>query len=337
MHPSVPPPADRPRLRRAWRRACAVLALAGCAALLAACAPRYDPPLTVGTNTWTGYEPLYLARDLGLHEDLPVRLVELASTTQSMDALRTGRLGMAGLTLDEALTLAQEGVPLKVVWVVDISKGADALVTRPGLADLRELRGRKVGVEQTAVGAYMLQAALDKAGLKSTDITVVPLPLDEHLPAWRENRVDALVTFDPVLQVLRGDGANVLFDSSDIPGEIVDVLVARKEALECCATQMAQLLGTHQRALAHMADSRDDALRRMAPRLGLTPIEMEAALGGIQLPDAAGNRLLLSGPNARLAASAQRMARTMHEQGLLHRPVDVANLIDDRFVRGPKR
>ena len=37
------------------------------------------------------------------------------------------------------------------------------------------------------------------------DITVVPLPLDEHLTAWRESQVDARVTFDPVLQVLRGE------------------------------------------------------------------------------------------------------------------------------------
>ena len=55
---------------------------------------------------------------------------------------------------------------------------------------------------KTAAGAYMLNAALAKAGLP-TDITVVALPLDEHLTAWRESQVDALVTFDPVLQVLR--------------------------------------------------------------------------------------------------------------------------------------
>jgi NitT/TauT family transport system substrate-binding protein len=336
MHSSVPSPVGRPTHRSRWRRACAALALAGCAALLAACGPRHEAPLTVGTNTWTGYEPLYLARDLGLHNGLPLRLVELGSTTQSMDALRTGRLAMAGLTLDEVLTLVQEGVPLKVVWVVDISKGADALVARAGISGMADLRGRKVGVEQTAVGAYMLNAALGKAGLRSGDITVVPLPLDEHLAAWREGHVDALVTFDPVLQGLRGRGAQVLFDSSDIPGEIVDVLVARQEALDCCTPRIAQLLDAHQRALGHLHTARADALQRMAPRLGLTAAEMDAALNGIDLPDAATNRALLSGPEARLATSAQRMAHTMFDQGLLQRPVSVASLIDDRFVRGSK-
>lgn len=334
MHFSVATRADHPAWRLVWRRVCGAVALAACAALLVACGPRHEPPLTVGTNTWTGYEPLYLARDLGLHEGLRLRLVELGSTTQSMDALRSGRLAMAGLTLDEALTLAQEGVPLKVIWVMDISRGADALVVRPGVAGLPDLRGRKVGVEQTAVGAYMLHAALEKAGLRSSDITVVPLPLDEHLAAWRDGQVDALVTFDPVLQILRGGGAQVVFDSGDVPGDIVDVLVARQEALDCCTPGIAQLLATHQRALHHLRTARADALQRMAPRLGLEPAEMDAALHGIDLPDAAGNHALLSGRPARLTTTAQRMARTMFDQGLLPKPLDVSALIDDRFVRG---
>lgn len=217
MHSAVPHTADSPGKRSGWRGTCIALALASCAALLSACGARYEAPLTVGTNTWTGYEPLYLARDLGLHEGLPLRLVELGSTTQSMDGLRTGRLDMAGLTLDEALTLVQEGIPIKVIWVVDISQGADALVARYGVAGLADLRGRKVGVEQTAVGAYMLNAALAKAGLRTTDITVVPLPLDEHLTAWRESQVDALVTFDPVLQVLRGKARRCCLTAAPSP------------------------------------------------------------------------------------------------------------------------
>ena len=44
-----------------------------------------------------------------------------------------------------------------------------------------------------------------------------------------------------------------------------------------------------------------------------------------------------SGPEARLATSAQRLAANMREQGLLHRAVDAASLIDDRFVRGSTR
>lgn len=55
MHSAVPNIADSPAKRTGWRRACIALALASCAALLSACGDRYEAPLTVGTNTWTGY------------------------------------------------------------------------------------------------------------------------------------------------------------------------------------------------------------------------------------------------------------------------------------------
>ncbi|MFN7136324.1 MAG: ABC transporter substrate-binding protein, partial [Thermomonas sp.] len=84
-----------------------------------ACSSTYQKPLTIGTNVWTGNEPLYLARSLGYYDERRLRLVELSSSAQSMDALRAGRLDAASLTLDEALTLAAEGVPLRVVWVLD--------------------------------------------------------------------------------------------------------------------------------------------------------------------------------------------------------------------------
>lgn len=198
------------------------------AAALLGCSPRYQPPLTVGTNTWIGYEPLYLARDLGYYEGANLRLVELASTTQALDALRVGSLDLAGLTLDEALLLAQEGVPIAVIWVLNTSAGADALLAKPGITTLDALRGKRIGVEQTAVGGYMLNAALAQANLQVSDIRVVPLPLDEHWPAWQANAIDAVVTFDPVRQKILNAGGQVVFSSADIPGQIVDVLVARK-------------------------------------------------------------------------------------------------------------
>mgnify|MGYP000650335553 CR=1 FL=1 len=77
MHSTVPHTADSPGKRSGWRGTCIALALASCAALLSACGARYEAPLTVGTNTWTGYEPLYLARDLGLPQLTHLRKVSI--------------------------------------------------------------------------------------------------------------------------------------------------------------------------------------------------------------------------------------------------------------------
>ena len=335
MRPSAPLPPNPPSPlpappRRGWK----ALALAGFVglALAAGCGARHEAPLSIGTNTWVGYEPLYLARDLGLHEGLALRLVELGSTTQAMDALRVGSLDVAGLTLDETLTLLHEGVPISVVWVMNISAGADAVLAQADVPDLASLRGRRIGVEQTALGAYMLDAALRHAGLKAEDVTIVPLPVDEHVSAWSTGAVDALVTFDPPRQMLLDTGARTMFDSRQIPGQIVDVLVARRAALQCCAARIAQLIASQQQALAHLQAQPQDALQRMAPRLGLSPEGVAAALAGMELPDGAANQRLLAGANPPLAQTAGQLMQAMWQQGLLPRQPDLGQLIDDRFT-----
>ena len=71
---------------------------------------------------------------------------------------------------------------------------------------------------------------------------IVALPIDEHLGAWRSGQVDALVTFDPIRQALLQEDGHDLFDSRAMPDQIVDVLVARPSALQCCSARIAALL-----------------------------------------------------------------------------------------------
>lgn len=177
-----------------------------------------------------------MARELGYYQGQNTRLIELGSTSQALDALRVGKLDMAAVTLDEAILLTQENVPIKIIWVMNISAGADALVVKAPIKQASDLRGKRIGVEQTAVGAYLLSSFLARSELTLRDIKVVPLPLDEHLSAWQSQKVDALITFDPVLQAILKQGGRVLFDSRAMPGEVVDVLIAQQSALDCCSS-----------------------------------------------------------------------------------------------------
>lgn len=315
------------RLRRLGR---ALLAAATVA--LAACSPAYQPPLMVGANTWIGYEPLFLAREQGWLDGHNLRLVELASSSQTMDALRAGQLDLAGLTLDEVLTLQQEGVPLVAIWVLNVSNGADAVVARKRVPDLQALLGQRIGVEQTALGAFVLDAALRQAGLRSDEVRIVALPIDEHLGAWRSGQVDALVTFDPIRQALLQEGGHDLFDSRAMPDQIVDVLVARPSALQCCSARIAALLAGQQRALRHLQTQPQAAQAQIAQRLGLQPQDIARSLAHVELPNAHANTLLLRGPEPALARSAEHLGQLMQERGLLAAAPHGAQLFDARFT-----
>lgn len=288
------------------------------------CERRPAEPLQVATNVWPGYEPLYLARQLRALDPARFRLVEMPNATDALRALRAGMVSAAALTLDETLTLLQEGVDLRIAVVLDVSNGADALVARPGLGSLRGLKGRRIGVEHSAVGAYMLARALERAGLDAQDVETVRVTENGHLEAYRSGAVDAVVTFDPSRSRLIALGAEPMFDSSQIPEEIFDVLVVRTEVLRAHPEVAPQLREAWFRALDHLQREPEDAARRMAPREGVDPSAFQASLRGLEFPNRDREQQLRSGA---LLAPARRLAETMLRHRLLKRPVDPSILL----------
>ena len=125
------------------------------------------------------------------------------------------------------------------------------------------------------------------------------------------------MTFEPVRSRLLQQGARVLFDSSMIPSEIVDVLAVHESVLETSPAALHHLLAGWFAALDHLGDERDHAGRCMAARLRLSPEDALASLDGLQFPDLRRNVELVGGDSRELAATAIRLAETMLAEGLL--------------------
>lgn len=298
--------------------------------LLAGCGPA--PGLRVAGHVWPGYEPLFLARAEGWLDERKASLLETASASESMQALAAGRADGAALTLDEVLRARAGGVPLSVVLVFDLSAGADMLLARPGIERLADLKGRRIGVEEGAVGALMLVHVLREAGLSAGEVTRVALPIDRHEAAWREGALDALVTFEPVAGRLMQGGARRIFDSRSLPDAIADVLAIRTDALDGGGEAARHLVAAHLRGLAHLASHPQDAAHRMAPRLRLPPERVLAAFRGLVLPDRDNNRRLLAGAAPTLLASARRLSALMASSGLLPAEDALAGLLRPEFL-----
>lgn len=295
--------------------------------LLAACGEKMVEPLRIGTNLWPGYEPLYLARDMGEFEGTPVGLLEMPSASEVIRAFRNGAVEVAALTLDEVLLLLQDGIDVRILYVMDISNGADVVMARPGIHSLKELAGKKVGVEGSALGAYMLSRTLDAAGLQPGDLEIVPLTVDRHEQAYLDGTIDTVVTFEPVRTKLLHAGAHVIFDSSRIPNEIFDVLVTRSDTLNKRPEDFRRIQESWFKSIAYMHANPDAAAKRMAKRLGINGTEFMESLKGLKIPDQQENNRLLAGAHPAILEPAQRLAETMLQKKLLHAPVDPHKLL----------
>lgn len=293
-------------------------------------------PLRIGTNLWTGYETLYLARDLGYYDQKPIKLVDYPSGTEEVRAYRNNEIEGAGLSIDQALVLAATQENIKIIAIVDVSHGADVILGKPEITDIKALKGKRVGVEATSLGAFFIARALEKNGMSVKDIQIVSLELTEHERAYKQGKVDAVVTFGPARIKLLAAGAKLLFDSSQIPGEIVDIIAVSTEAIANSSDTIQALINGQFRALDYLEKNPQDAATRMAKRTKVTSKQILDAFKGLSQPDLQENQKLLDQTDPALVNGMKKLIQIMMKNKLISKAIDPASILDDRFIKNAK-
>ena len=303
-----------------------VMALSGC--------EKEPDPIRLGTNIWPGYEPLYLARAKGMLDSNRVRLVGYPSASEVIRAFRNHSLDAASLTLDEVITLLDQKVPVKIVLVHDVSDGADMIMARPGVEGMADLKGRTVGVESSALGAYVLTRALQINKLDLSELQVKHMDVNQHESAYRRGEIDAAVSFEPFSTRLQQMGARKIFSSHELPGEIVDVLVVHEEVLEDHLEDLHHLHNSWFEALAYLKQEPEQSASIMSKRLQISEQEVLQSYQGILLPDEAENLAMLDGAQARLLASLEKLGTVMKRNGLIKNDISYRGILAaDAFER----
>jgi NitT/TauT family transport system substrate-binding protein len=312
----------------AWLRTGKHLRLLACLAFaLTGCVREPESVLRIGTNVWIGCEPLYLARELGHLDPMTVQLVEYPSASEVLRAFRNLAIDGMVISLDELFGLAVDGLQPQIILVVDVSHGADAVVGRAGMRTMKDLKGKPVAVESGALGAYVLSRALALNGMQASDVKVVHLESNEQPRAFEKRQVDGAVTFDPYRAQLLRTGAATLFDSTSIPGEIVDLVAVRAAALKKQPKAIQALLIGWFSATDYMKREPADAARRMGIRQQTTGEQFLESLHGLYIPSLEDNLRMLGGATPELAVNGRRLMALMLEAKLLRARVDIESVL----------
>ncbi len=177
----------------------------------------------------------------------------------------------------------------------------------------------------------MLSRALAVSGMQASDVNVVHMESNEQPEAFEKGRVDGAVTFDPYRAQFLRAGGRTLFDSSQIPGEIVDLLAVRSNVVDKRPKAIEALLSGWFRALDYMKTDPKDAARRMGIRQQTSGEQFLEAQRGLHVPSREENLSMLGGTKPELAVTGRRLLALMLEAKLLPRSVD----IDQVLAPGP--
>ena len=294
---------------------------------LAGCMREPETALRIGTNVWIGSEPLYLARELGRLDPAAVQLVEYPSASEVLRAFRNQAIDGMVISLDELFGLAADGLQPRIILVVDVSHGADVVVGRRGMRTMHDLKGKSVAVESSALGAFVLSRALALNGMQASDVNVVHLESNEQPSAFEKGQVDGAVTFDPYRAQFLRAGATTLFDSTQIPGEIVDLLAVRATVLEKHPKAIQALLAGWFGAIDYMKS--DPRTRRgawaFASRRPASSSWRRSK--GLHIPSREENLRMLGGATPELAVTGRRLMALMVDAKLLRAGLDIEGVL----------
>lgn len=116
------------------------------------------------------------------------------------------------------------------------SCGADACIVSGDISDVKQLKGKKVYGLAKTVSEYCFVRNLELLGEKEKDYSFTNMDPAAAAVAMQQKQegFDAIVVWNPfVLETLnKRKDAKVLFDSTTIPGEIIDMVVIAQASLD---------------------------------------------------------------------------------------------------------
>lgn len=242
-------------------------------------------PLKIGYSDWPGWVAWEIGIQKGWFEEEGVDVKFMwFDYVASMDAYVAGQVDAVTMTNGDALVTGATGKPSVGIIINDFSNGNDMIVGRPGINSIKDLKGKKVGVEEGFVCHLLLLKGLMDNGMSASDVTIVNTPTNETPQVLASGAVDAIGAWQPNSgQSLKTvPGSKPIFTSANAPGIIYDLLYVSPESLEAREMDWLKVTKVWYRIVDFLKneDNMDEALKILAARVALKPAEYEPFFKG---------------------------------------------------------
>lgn len=300
--------------------------------LLSSCEYQSNQKIRIGTNTWIGYEPLYVMQEFGLEPDIELEMLRATSASQILEKFAKGEIDLAALTLDEAMTLLDQGVKFHIVSVLDESDGADQVIGAEGINFITDIKGKNVGVEQTAVGQLLLNSLLKAASLTSDDIIIHNSAVNTHYDMFKRGEIDVAVTFSPFSNQLKTiAGTSAIYTSAEMDkGRIIDVLIASPKIVKEREKDLKKLVSAIYKGVELITEKDSRVIEFVGTNLSLPKSDWNNLDEGIKFTSKNMNTNYLH--RYKLEATMIILNEVMMENGALNNDI-IPLLSNDMFVR----
>jgi NitT/TauT family transport system substrate-binding protein len=186
----------------------------------------------VGWMPWGYAAEKNIVKKWGKKYGINIDVVQINDYVESINQYTAGQFDACAMTNMDALTIpAAGGVDSTALIVGDFSNGNDGIVLK-GKDKLADIKGQNVNLVELSVSHYLLARGLQSIGMKESDVNVVNTSDADMVAAYSTPGVTSVVTWNPLLSTIKAmPNSHEVFNSSQIPGEIIDLMVVNTKTL----------------------------------------------------------------------------------------------------------
>lgn len=272
---------------------------------------------------------------------ITIDVVQLNDYVESINQYTAGQFDGCTMTNMDALTIpAAGGVDSTALIVSDFSNGNDGIVLKGEGKKVADLKGMDVNLVELSVSHYLLARALDSVGLTEKDLKVVNTSDADISAAFNTDQVKAVTTWNPMLSDIKAQpDVSEVFNSSQIPGEIMDMMVVNTQTLQDNASLGKALTGAWFEVVALMNAKNaasQAALEHMAKASGTDLKGFQAQLDTTKL-FATPKEALNFATSEQLPATMRKVAEFSFQHGLLGEGAKDTDAVGMAFANGVTR
>lgn len=280
--------------------------------------------LSISANPFIGYLPLLHVRNYELFDNRALKIIEFPSPRHSLRAFRNEVIDASFISLEDAMQLKSEGIDLRVLAVVNISNGGIALIGRPGLTNVSQLKSRAVGFEKSGLTSYFLSRALKNVNLDLDDVRLHGIEVAYHEREFLSGKIDAVLTREPYKTRLLKLGGHLLIDSRSLPGEIMRVIVVHRSSYEAKKESVEEFLSTWNKGIQEMRKKDKVSIQQIQKYFSVSDEEAQNMLSSVQILNTEESDELLR--SLQFKVSVKQKAQNMIYAGLLDNDLNLINL-----------
>jgi len=304
-------------------------------------APKSD--FSVCWTIYAGWMPWEYGQASGIVDkwakkyDITIDVVQINDYVESINQYSAGGFDGCTMTNMDALTIpAAGGIDSTALIIGDFSNGNDGIVLKGEGKTLADLKGMDVNLVELSVSHYLLARGLERAKLSERDLKVVNTSDADLVAAFATDGVQAVATWNPLLAEIEATpGVTKVFDSSQIPGEIIDLMVVNSETLKANPAFGKALTGAWYEIMATMGSDSAEGLaarEHMAKASGTDLAGYEAQLAATKMFYAASDAVAFA-TSPKLPTTMTKVAEFSFSHGLLGEGAQSSDAIGMSFAK----